>query len=49
MAHKSFDKKTGLGERVNAELARELHKSEIKKIQRRKVYPRFKDTLGQKI
>ena len=48
-----FDKKTGLGARatskarmsVNEQLAEELHKPVTKKLKRRKVYARFKDTI----
>ena len=45
MLHKFFDKKVGLGARVNEELAQELHKSVINKFKRRIVYVRFKDNI----
>ena len=38
-------KKTGSGKNVNEEIAEELHKTVIKKFQRRKVYARFKGNL----
>ena len=38
-------KKTGLGANVNEQLAEEFHKPVIKKLKRRKVYPRFKDNI----
>ena len=42
-----FGKKTVLGAKanVNEELAPELHKPEIKKLKRKKVYARFKDNI----
>ena len=40
-----FDKKTGSGDCVKEELAKELHKPLIKKFVRRKVYARFKDNM----
>ena len=45
MVYKFFDKKTGSGTSVNEQLAKELHKSVIKKLKRRKVYARFKDNI----
>ena len=53
IAYKFFDTKTGSGaiqqqakqERVNEQLAKELHKPVTKKIKRRKVYERFKDNI----
>ena len=45
MVYKFCDKKTRSGIRVNEELANELHKPLIKKINRRKVYKRFKDNI----
>ena len=43
--YKFFDKKTGSGASVNADLAEELHKPVIKKFKRRKVYAWFKDNI----
>ena len=45
MVCKLFDKKTESGISVNEQLAKELHKSKIKKCKRRKVYARFKDNI----
>ena len=45
MVYKCFEKKTGLGISVNEQLAEELHKPVIKKLNRRKVYVRFKDNI----
>ena len=45
MVYKFCDKKTGSGTSVNEQLAKELHKSVIKKLKRRKVYARFKDNI----
>ena len=45
MVYKFCDKKTRSGIRVNEELVNELHKPLIKKINRRKVYKRFKDNI----
>ena len=39
--YKSFDKKTGSGVSVNENLAKELHKSVIKKFNRERIYVRF--------
>ena len=36
MVYKTFDKKTGLGVSVNEQLAKELHKAVIKKVQKKK-------------
>ena len=38
MVYKFFDKKTGSGVSVNEQLSQELHKPEIKKFKRIKVY-----------
>ena len=54
MVYKFFDKKKGSGVKaiskarvsVNEQLAEELHKPLIKKFKRRKVYARFKDSIG---
>ena len=45
MLYKIFDEKTGSGKSVNEQLAEELHKPIIKKLERRKVYTRFKDNI----
>ena len=45
MVYKCFEKKTGSGISVNEQLAEELHKPVIKKLNRRKVYVRFKDNI----
>ena len=45
MVYKIFDEKTGSGISVNEQLAEELHKPIIKKLERRKVYTRFKDNI----
>ena len=45
MLYKIFDEKTGSGISVNEQLAEELHKPIIKKLERRKVYTRFKDNI----
>ena len=45
MVYKSFEKKTGSGVSADNELAQELHKPEIKKFKRRKVYVGFKDHI----
>ena len=45
MVYKFFDKKTRSGVSVSEQLAKELHKSVIKKFKRRKVYARFKDNI----
>ena len=45
MVYKIFDKKTRSGVNVNEQLAEQLHKPVIKKIKRRKVYPRFKNNI----
>ena len=45
MVYNFFDKKTGSGISVNKQLAKDLHKSVIKKFNRRKVYARFKDNI----
>ena len=45
MVYKFFDKKTGLGGSVNEQLAELLHKPVTKKLNRRKVYARFKDNI----
>ena len=42
MVYKFSDKKTGLEVSVNEKMAEELHKLVIKKLERRKVYARFK-------
>ena len=39
--YKSFDKKTGSGVSLNENLAKELHKPVIKKINRERIYLRF--------
>ena len=43
MVYKCFVEKTGFRVSVNEQLAKELHKSVIKILKRRKVYERFKD------
>ena len=45
MVYDFFDKKTGSGTSMNEQLAEKLHKTVIKKFQRRKVYSRFKDNI----
>ena len=45
MVYKFFDKKTGSEISVNEQLAVELHKPEIAKFKRRKVYESFKDNV----
>ena len=40
-----FGKKTEVGISVNEELAQALHKSVIKKIQKSKIYARFKNNI----
>ena len=45
MVYKTFDNKTGLAASINKEVSEELHKLVIKKIKRRKVCARFKDTI----
>ena len=45
MVYKLFDRKTGLGISVNEQLNEELHKPIIKKLNRRKVYARFKHNI----
>ena len=45
MVYKIFDEKTGSRISVNEQLAEELHKPIIKKLERRKVYTRFKDNI----
>ena len=46
IVNKFFDKKTGSGASVNEGLAQELHKPEIKKFERWRVYARFKDNVS---
>ena len=45
MVYTFLDKKTGSRVSVNVQLTKELHKPEIKKFKRRKVYARFKDNI----
>ena len=45
MVYKFFGKKTGSGIRVSEQLAEELHKPVIRKINRWKIYARFKDNI----
>ena len=55
MIYKFFDKKTGwrvtatrkVGVSVNKQQAEELHKPVIKKVERRKVYARFKNNIQE--
>ena len=47
MVHKFFEKKTGSGVSVNEQLAEELHKPVIKKIERRKFYARVKENIWE--
>ena len=45
MVYNFFDRKTGLGVSANQQLAEKLHKPEITKFKRRKVFARFKDNI----
>ena len=45
MVYRFFDKETGSGISVNAQLAEELHKPVIKKLKRRKIYARLKGNI----
>ena len=45
MVYRFFDKKTGSRISVNEQLAEELYNPVIKKLQKRKVYARFKDNI----
>ena len=44
MVYRFFDKKTGIS--VDGKLAEKLHKPELKKLKRRRVYARFKKNFG---
>ena len=43
--HKFFDNKTGSGISVNKQLAQELNEPVMKRLNRSKVYTRFKDNI----
>ena len=45
MVYECFDNKTGLGASVNEEPAQELHKPMMEKVNRKRVYARFKDNI----
>ena len=45
MVYKLFDKKILSSVSVNEDLAKELHKPVIKKLKRKKIYARFKDSI----
>ena len=45
MVYKLFDKKTGSGLSVNAQLTKELHKPLTEILWKRKFYARFKDNV----